>query len=106
MTSEADHIQHFLLIYDRRKDQLMSHESFGEDADAAMTAYRAAEIEYRDRPRDGHRPHRLRLPRNREDHALYLLHRGGSPSSSTNSRASACEVTLRSLLRSLSSSAV
>ena len=50
MTSEADHIQHFLLIYDRRKDQLMSHESFGEDADAAMTAYRAAEIEYRDRP--------------------------------------------------------
>ena len=28
----------------------MSHESFGEDADAAMTAYRAAEIEYRDRP--------------------------------------------------------
>jgi hypothetical protein avisC_07084 len=50
MTSEADRIQHFLLIYDRRKDQLMSHESFGEDADAAMTAYRAAEIEYRDRP--------------------------------------------------------
>ena len=50
MTSEADHIQHFLLIYDRRKDQPMSHESFGEDADAAMTAYRAAEIEYRDRP--------------------------------------------------------
>ena len=50
MPSEADHIQHFLLIYDRRKDQLMSHESFGEDADAAMTAYRAAEIEYRDRP--------------------------------------------------------
>ena len=49
MTSEADHIQHFLLIYDRRKDQLISHESFGEDADAAMTAYRAAEIEY-DRP--------------------------------------------------------
>ena len=44
MTSEADRIQHFLLIYDRRKDQLMSHESFGEDADAAMTAYRAVKI--------------------------------------------------------------
>ena len=49
MTPRADHIQHFLLIYDRRKDRLMSHESFGEDVDAAMTAYRAAEIEYQDR---------------------------------------------------------
>ena len=50
MTPRADHIQHFLLIYDRRKDRLMSHESFGEDVDAAMTAYRAAEIEYQSRP--------------------------------------------------------
>ena len=49
MTPRADHIQHFLLIYDRRKDRLMSHESFGENVDAAVTAYRAAEIEYQDR---------------------------------------------------------
>ena len=28
----------------------MSHEPFGADADAATTAYRAAEIEYHDRP--------------------------------------------------------
>lgn len=46
MTPRADHIQHFLLIYDRCEDRLMSHESFGENVDAAMTAYRAAEIEY------------------------------------------------------------
>ena len=49
MTPRADHIQHFLLIYDRREDRLMSHESFGENVDAAVTAYRAAEIEYQDR---------------------------------------------------------
>lgn len=49
MTPRADHIQHFLLIYDRREDRLMSHESFGENVDAAATAYRAAEIEYQDR---------------------------------------------------------
>ena len=49
MTPRAEHIQHFLLIYDRREDRLMSHESFGENVDAAVTAYRAAEIEYQDR---------------------------------------------------------
>ena len=50
MTARTDRIQHFLLIYDRHRDELMSHESFGADADAATTAYRAAEIEYHDRP--------------------------------------------------------
>lgn len=50
MTSSTGRIQHFLLIYDRRRDELMPHESFGADVDAATTAYRAAEIEYHDRP--------------------------------------------------------
>ena len=50
MTARIDRIQHFLLIYDRQRDELMSHESFGADADAATAAYRAAEIEYHDRP--------------------------------------------------------
>ena len=50
MTAHTDRIQYFLLIYDRHRDELMSHESFGADVDAATTAYRAAEIEYHDRP--------------------------------------------------------
>ena len=50
MTASTSRIQYFLLIYDRHRDELMSHEPFGADADAATTAYRAAEIEYHDRP--------------------------------------------------------
>ena len=50
MTASTSRIQYFLLIYDRRRDELMSHEPFGTAADAATTAYRAAEIEYHDRP--------------------------------------------------------
>lgn len=46
MTARTDHIEYFLLIYDRHRDELMSHKSFG----AAAPAYRAAEIEYHDRP--------------------------------------------------------
>lgn len=44
------HIQQFLLIYDRNHDKLISHQCFGQDSDAAATAYRAAEIEYSDHP--------------------------------------------------------
>ncbi|WP_127841326.1 hypothetical protein [Actinomyces wuliandei] len=43
-------MQQFLLIYDRDRDELIYQESFGQDVDAATTAYRAAEIEYHDRP--------------------------------------------------------
>ena len=50
MSARTGSIQQFLLIYDRRRDELLSHESFGDDAVAATTAYRAAEIEYQDRP--------------------------------------------------------
>ncbi|BDA65099.1 hypothetical protein [Actinomyces capricornis] len=50
MTARTDHIQQFLLIYDRSRDELISHESFGDDVEAATTAYRAAEIEYHDHP--------------------------------------------------------
>ena len=50
MTASTSRIQYFLLIYDRRRDELMFHEPFGAAADAATTAYRAAEIEYHDRP--------------------------------------------------------
>ena len=50
MSARTGSIQQFLLIYDRKRDELLSHESFGDDAVAATTAYRAAEIEYQDRP--------------------------------------------------------
>ncbi|CAM3053453.1 hypothetical protein ACSL103130_10940 [Actinomyces slackii] len=50
MTTRTGSIQQFLLIYDRHRDELISHESFGDDVDAATTAYRAAEMEYHDRP--------------------------------------------------------
>lgn len=50
MSTKTGYIQQFLLIYDRKRDELLSHESFGDDVTAAATAYRAAEIEYQDRP--------------------------------------------------------
>ena len=50
MSARIGSIQQFLLIYDRKRDELLSHESFGDDEVAATTAYRAAEIEYQDRP--------------------------------------------------------
>ena len=50
MTARTGHIQQFLLIYDRSRDELIFQESFGDDVDAATTAYRAAEIEYHDHP--------------------------------------------------------
>ncbi|TFH53327.1 hypothetical protein E4J66_04280 [Actinomyces viscosus] len=50
MSIKTGYIQQFLLVYDRKRDELLSHESFGADITAAATAYRAAEIEYQDRP--------------------------------------------------------
>ena len=50
MSARIGSIQQFLLIYDRKRDELLSHESFGDDAVAATTAYRAAEIEYQNHP--------------------------------------------------------
>ena len=50
MSARIGSIQQFLLIYDRKRDELLSHEAFGDDVVAATTAYRAAEIEYQDRP--------------------------------------------------------
>lgn len=50
MAARTDRLQQFLLIYDRDRDELIHKESFGQDVDAATTAYRAAEIEYHDQP--------------------------------------------------------
>lgn len=36
-------IQHFLLVYDRRLDELVEQREFGEDGDSALRAYREAE---------------------------------------------------------------
>ncbi|RJF41139.1 hypothetical protein D4740_09440 [Actinomyces sp. 2119] len=49
MASRTDHMKQFLLIDDRDRDELI-HQEFGQDVDAATTAYRAAEIEYHDQP--------------------------------------------------------
>lgn len=46
----ADAIQHFLLIYDRKNDVRVREDSFGSDVQAATDAYRLAELEYRDQP--------------------------------------------------------
>ena len=53
MSARIGSIQQFLLIYDRKRDELLSHESFGDDVVAATTAYRAAEIEYQNHPEIG-----------------------------------------------------
>ncbi|MDY3665829.1 MAG: hypothetical protein SPH79_03735 [Schaalia hyovaginalis] len=50
MSAKRDGIQQFLLIYDRKRDRLVSSESFGEDVEAATIGYRAAEQLYHDRP--------------------------------------------------------
>lgn len=43
-------IQHFLLVYDRARDELVEQRDFGEDSEAALFAYREAE---RQAARDG-----------------------------------------------------
>lgn len=46
MMSELKPVQHYLFIYDRKADKLLGLREFGTDADAALTAYAEAEIEY------------------------------------------------------------
>lgn len=47
----SDKIQHFLLIFDHEQGQLLKTVDFGEDSDAAVTAYAESEREYQDTPR-------------------------------------------------------
>lgn len=41
-------IQHFLLVFDHRKDALISHQSFGSDLVAATDAYSRCERQFED----------------------------------------------------------
>ncbi len=43
-------VKHFLFVYDRRADRLISNECYGGDAKKATTEYRAAEILYAGKP--------------------------------------------------------
>lgn len=43
-------IQHFLLVFDHRKGELVEHQDFGADSTAAMQAYKDMEIEHKDEP--------------------------------------------------------
>lgn len=45
----TERIQHFLLVFDHQQGTLIETQEFGEDADAAVTAYAAKEAEYGDR---------------------------------------------------------
>ena len=42
-------IQHFILVFDHSRDELIEQTSFGEDAQAATAKYGELEKEYRDR---------------------------------------------------------
>ena len=47
----AEHIEHFLLVFDHEQGKLIETLKFGQDADAAIAAYAAKEAEYADRKR-------------------------------------------------------
>ncbi len=44
-------IQHFLLIFDHEKGELLQSVEFGDDGDAALAAYGQAERDYNTQPR-------------------------------------------------------
>lgn len=50
MQNDSAEIRQFLLIYDRKRDVLLSQEDYGTDTTAATEAYRAAEQMYFDQP--------------------------------------------------------
>ena len=43
-------IEHFLIVFNRKADELIRFEPFGRDVDRATDEYAATEREYRDRP--------------------------------------------------------
>jgi len=49
--NENQGIQHFLLVFDHERGELVRTEEFGEDSESAVAAYARTEEEYRDQPR-------------------------------------------------------
>ncbi|WP_172121021.1 hypothetical protein [Actinomyces faecalis] len=50
MEHDDNVINQYLLVYDRKRDLLVSQEDYGTDTVAATSAYRAAEQLYHDQP--------------------------------------------------------
>ena len=50
MAIETSTTRQFLLVYDRKRDFLAEQRDFGADMDAAVDAFRVAELRYQDQP--------------------------------------------------------
>jgi hypothetical protein len=46
----VNEIQHFLLVFDHLRGELIREEHFGQDSDKALAAYANCEQKYRDQP--------------------------------------------------------